>query len=56
MLKGVRSIYVDFVDYDEIAHHAGILRPESLEALEAVDACSTSWSWWPARHRGSTGS
>ena len=26
MLKGVRSIYVDFVDYDEIAHHAGILR------------------------------
>src|SRR4029079_3239397 len=37
MLMGVRSIYVDFVDYDEIAHHAGILRPESLEALEAVD-------------------
>ena len=37
MLKGTRSIYVDFVDYDEIAHHAGILRPESLEALEAVD-------------------
>ncbi len=37
MLKGIRSIYVDFVDYDEIAHHAGILRPESLEALEAVD-------------------
>jgi uncharacterized membrane protein YvlD (DUF360 family) len=37
MLQGVRSIYVDFVDYDEIAHHAGILRPESLEALEAVD-------------------
>jgi pimeloyl-ACP methyl ester carboxylesterase len=37
MLKGMRSIYVDYVDYDEIAHHAGILRPESLEALEAVD-------------------
>ena len=37
MLKGTRSIYVDYVDYDEIAHHAGILRPESLEALEAVD-------------------
>jgi uncharacterized membrane protein YvlD (DUF360 family) len=37
MLKGFRSIYVDYVDYDEIAHHAGILRPESLEALEAVD-------------------
>ena len=37
MLRGMRSIYVDYVDYDEIAHHAGILRPESLEALEAVD-------------------
>ena len=37
MLGGTRSIYVDYVDYDEIAHHAGMLRPESLEALEAVD-------------------
>ncbi len=37
MLRGTRSVYVDYVDYDEIAHHAGILRPESLEALEAVD-------------------
>ena len=25
------------MDYDEIAHHAGVLRPESLEALSAVD-------------------
>jgi len=37
MLRGTRSIYVDYVDYDEIAHHAGVLRPESLEALEAID-------------------
>ncbi len=37
MLQGTRSIYVDYVDYDEIAHHAGVLRPESLDALEAVD-------------------
>ena len=37
MLRGTRAIYVDYVDYDEIAHHAGILRPESLAALEAVD-------------------
>ncbi len=37
MLQGTRSIYVDYVDYDEIAHHAGVLRPEALEALEAVD-------------------
>ncbi|MFI7061279.1 alkaline phosphatase family protein [Kribbella sp. NPDC050124] len=37
MLRGTRSIYVDYVDYDEVAHHAGLLRPESLEALESVD-------------------
>jgi uncharacterized membrane protein YvlD (DUF360 family) len=37
MLRGTRSIYVDYVDYDEISHHAGILRPESLEALESLD-------------------
>jgi uncharacterized membrane protein YvlD (DUF360 family) len=37
MLRGTRSIYVDYVDYDEVAHHAGVLRPESLEALESVD-------------------
>jgi len=28
MLRGARSIYVDFVDYDAVAHHAGILQPE----------------------------
>src|SRR4029078_7236673 len=32
MRKGTRSIYVDYVDYDEIAHHAGIFRPESPAA------------------------
>lgn len=37
MLRGTRSVYVDYVDYDEVAHHAGMLRAESLEALEAVD-------------------
>ena len=37
MLRGTPSIYVDYVDYDEVAHHAGVLRPESLEALAAVD-------------------
>jgi hypothetical protein len=37
MLKGRRSVYVDYVDYDAIAHHAGTLRPESLEALVAID-------------------
>jgi uncharacterized membrane protein YvlD (DUF360 family) len=37
ILGGTRSVYVDYVDYDEVAHHAGMLRAESLEALEAVD-------------------
>ena len=37
MRKGTRSIYVDYVDYDEIAHHAGMFRPESLAALDGLD-------------------
>ncbi len=38
MLAGRRSVYVDFVDYDAVAHHAGILQPESLDALAGIDA------------------
>ncbi|MDN4475188.1 alkaline phosphatase family protein [Demequina sp. SYSU T00192] len=38
MMEGARSIYVDFVDYDEIAHHAGVTRPESLASLYGLDA------------------
>jgi uncharacterized membrane protein YvlD (DUF360 family) len=37
MRRGTRSIYVDYVDYDEIAHHAGMYRPESLAALDGLD-------------------
>ena len=37
MLRGARSVYVDFVDYDEVAHHAGGSRIEALEVLEALD-------------------
>lgn len=37
MMRGKPSIYCDFVDYDEIAHHAGPARPEALAALEGVD-------------------
>jgi hypothetical protein len=37
MAKGTKSIYADYVDYDEIAHHAGIFRPESLAALDGLD-------------------
>ncbi|GAA4744583.1 phage holin family protein [Nocardioides endophyticus] len=38
MLQGHRSVYVDYVDYDAVAHHAGILQPESLDALAGIDA------------------
>jgi len=37
MRKGTKSIYADYVDYDEIAHHAGMFRSESLAALEGLD-------------------
>ncbi len=37
MMQGAKSIYVDYVDYDEIAHHAGVQRPEALRALEGLD-------------------
>jgi uncharacterized membrane protein YvlD (DUF360 family) len=37
MMRGTRSIYVDYVDYDEIAHHAGATRIESLASLTALD-------------------
>src|SRR5438128_10888418 len=33
MWRRTSPIYVDFVDYDEIAHHAG---PESVEASDAI--------------------
>lgn len=38
MLRGSRAVYVDFVDYDAVAHHAGIWRPESLDALVGLDS------------------
>ena len=37
LLRGSPTIYVDLVDYDEIAHHAGPTRPESLRSLEGLD-------------------
>jgi hypothetical protein len=38
MLAGARSVYVDYVDYDAVAHHAGMMRPEALDALVGLDA------------------
>ncbi|HSF97113.1 MAG TPA: phage holin family protein [Ornithinibacter sp.] len=38
MLKGRKSIYVNFVDYDGVAHHVGMMQPEALASLEGIDA------------------
>ncbi len=37
LAKGVPAVYVNFVDYDEVAHHAGPTRPEALQTLEGLD-------------------
>ncbi len=37
MLSGRPSVYTTFLAYDEVAHHSGIERRESLEALRKVD-------------------
>jgi hypothetical protein len=37
MMRGAPVIFVDFVDYDEIAHHAGVARPEAVDALTGID-------------------
>ncbi|GAB1644803.1 alkaline phosphatase family protein [Krasilnikovia sp. MM14-A1259] len=37
MARGAPMIYCDLVDYDEVAHHAGPARPESMRQLENLD-------------------
>jgi hypothetical protein len=37
LAAGAPVIFVDFVDYDEVAHHAGPNRPEAIRTLDAVD-------------------
>jgi len=37
MYRGTPVVYVDFTDYDEIAHHSGPERPDALDALDGVD-------------------
>jgi hypothetical protein len=37
MARGAPVIYCDLVDYDEVAHHAGPARPESMRQLENLD-------------------
>lgn len=37
MFRGTPIIYVDYTDYDEIAHHSGPERGETFDALDGVD-------------------
>jgi len=37
IIRGVPSVYVDLVGYDEVAHHSGIAAPESLDTLHRTD-------------------
>jgi uncharacterized membrane protein YvlD (DUF360 family) len=37
LARGAPSIYVDFLNYDEIAHHAAPERGEAMRELESVD-------------------
>lgn len=37
MMRGSKAIYVDYVDYDEIAHHAGVVRREATDSLFGLD-------------------
>lgn len=43
LVRGAPVVCVDLVDYDEIAHHAGPLRPESMRALEGLDGVLGLW-------------
>jgi hypothetical protein len=43
LVRGAPVVCADLVDYDEIAHHAGPLRPESLRALEGLDRVLGLW-------------
>jgi uncharacterized membrane protein YvlD (DUF360 family) len=37
MARGVPAVYATFASYDEVAHHSGLERPDTLEALRKLD-------------------
>jgi uncharacterized membrane protein YvlD (DUF360 family) len=37
MMRGCPAVYATFASYDEVAHHSGLERPDTLEALRKVD-------------------
>lgn len=55
LARGVPTVFVDLVDYDEVAHHAGPTRPEALRALEGLDGVLGTLervlAWAPRRYR-----
>jgi uncharacterized membrane protein YvlD (DUF360 family) len=37
MFRGVPAVYATFAGYDEVAHHSGLERPDTIEALRKLD-------------------
>lgn len=37
MMRGRPAVYATFASYDEVAHHSGLERPDTLEALRKLD-------------------
>jgi hypothetical protein len=37
MMRGRSAVYATFSSYDEVAHHSGLERPDTLEALRKLD-------------------
>ncbi len=37
MMRGRPAVYATFSGYDEVAHHSGLERPDTLEALRKID-------------------
>ena len=37
MMRGRPAVYATFSSYDEVAHHSGLERPDTLEALRKLD-------------------
>jgi uncharacterized membrane protein YvlD (DUF360 family) len=38
MMRGRPAVYATFSSYDEVAHHSGLMRADTLEALRKLDA------------------
>jgi uncharacterized membrane protein YvlD (DUF360 family) len=37
VFRGVPAVYATFASYDEVAHHSGLERPDTIEALRKLD-------------------